>query len=312
MRMLGAGGSASIGLAGKLRLERARGPQRANRDRSGRSGLRGGRSWRSVWRRLSVSGLAVRAVAPGLGRASCTSTSAFWQPRPRAGRVAGRSRLFGGAAGGLLCFFSWEWRNGPVSFGHQTSISISVVSSGGSALGRGRLGQWGLFAASSSRFGRRLPLATGASIPGPAVASRILGAGCSAIGGRLDDFSRRLLRHRPRRSGVGGLAGRWRFGSAPSAGGCSANGLGRLGRGGVSPSCAACGNRGCAGCAWKSSPEQPTSDIMSGTMVKPPPSTEPAGRFSSGKRGRQKTRSRMMSARRSSMSMRTTRLPQMR
>ena len=62
----------------------------------------------------------------------------------------------------------------------------------------------------------------------------------------------------------------------------------------------------------KSSPEQPTSDIISATTTKPPPSTEPAGRGSLGKRGRQKTRSRIMSARRSSMSMRTTRLPQMR
>ena len=61
-----------------------------------------------------------------------------------------------------------------------------------------------------------------------------------------------------------------------------------------------------------SSPEQPTSDIMSATMAKPPPSTDPAGRTSSGKRARQKTRSRTRSARRSSMSMRTTRVPQMR
>ena len=61
-----------------------------------------------------------------------------------------------------------------------------------------------------------------------------------------------------------------------------------------------------------SSPEQPTSDIMSGTMMKPPPSTEPGGRGSVGMRGRQKTRSRMVSASRSSMSMRTQRSPQMR
>ena len=61
-----------------------------------------------------------------------------------------------------------------------------------------------------------------------------------------------------------------------------------------------------------SSPEHPTSDIMSGTMAKPPPSTEPGGRASFGKRGRQNTRSLMVSASRSSMSIRTQRSPQMR
>ena len=59
-----------------------------------------------------------------------------------------------------------------------------------------------------------------------------------------------------------------------------------------------------------SSPEQPTRDIISGTTVKPPPSTLPAGRASVSMRGFQNTRSLIKSASRSTMSTRTTRRPQ--
>ncbi len=64
--------------------------------------------------------------------------------------------------------------------------------------------------------------------------------------------------------------------------------------------------------AVNSSPEQPTSDIMSGTTVKPPPSTDPAGRISPSNRGFQNTRSRIKSPNLSSISMRTARGPQTR
>ena len=58
-----------------------------------------------------------------------------------------------------------------------------------------------------------------------------------------------------------------------------------------------------------SSPEHPTRDIMSGTTVKPPPSTDPSGRSSPSRCARQKTRVRIMSPSRSSMSTRTARSP---
>ena len=59
----------------------------------------------------------------------------------------------------------------------------------------------------------------------------------------------------------------------------------------------------------KSSPEQPSSDVISTVTRKPLPSAAPAGGGLVAVRGSKATSGRMMSARRSRISTRTARLP---